>query len=251
MVLEIILGREILLKFLPQTEREIRRSPIYRQIKLDVWAQDMQDAIHDTEVQKTNTKNLPRRSRHYQSLIDSKLLQPGEVDFNTLNDIYIIIISPFDLFGLKRYRYTFRMKCDEENELRLEDGAVRIFLNTRGENYEEVNPELTELLRYMEHTTEISGRDCKSGRIKKLQERVQCIKSDEEVGVKYMQAWEEREIERIEARAEGLAEGIRALIKVCMEFGVSQEDISGRLMEEFSLTEEETGNYLRKYWNKE
>ena len=99
-------------------------------------------------------------------MIDSKLLQPGEVDFNTLNDIYIIIISPFDLFGLKRYRYTFRMKCDEENELRLEDGAVRIFLNTRGENYEEVNPELTELLRYMEHTTEISGRDCKSGRIK-------------------------------------------------------------------------------------
>lgn len=78
MVLEIILGREILLKFLPQTEREIRRSPIYRQIKLDVWAQDMQDAIYDTEVQKTNTKNLPRRSRHYQSLIDSKLLQRSE-----------------------------------------------------------------------------------------------------------------------------------------------------------------------------
>ena len=66
-----------------------------------------------------------------------------------------------------------------------------------------------------------------------------------------MQAWEEREIERREARAEGLAEGIRALIKVCREFGVSQEDTSGRLMEEFSLTEEETGNYLRKYWNKE
>ena len=58
------------------------------------------------------------------------------------------------------------MKCDEENELRLEDGAVRIFFEYPRENYEEVNPELTELLRYMEHTTEISGRDCKSGRIK-------------------------------------------------------------------------------------
>ena len=28
-------------------------------------------------------------------------------------DVYIIFIAPFDLFGEKKYMYTFRMTCDE------------------------------------------------------------------------------------------------------------------------------------------
>ena len=34
--------------------------------------------LYDTEVQGTNTKNLPKRSRYYESIIDAKLLKPGE-----------------------------------------------------------------------------------------------------------------------------------------------------------------------------
>lgn len=98
-LLEIILGKEILLKYLPETERETRTSPIHRFIKLDVWAMDEEDTVYDAEVQQKNTQNLPKRSRYYQGMIDSKLLKPGVVDFNELNDIFIIIITPFDLFG--------------------------------------------------------------------------------------------------------------------------------------------------------
>lgn len=65
-VLEIILGREIVLKFLPQVEKEARISPLYRYIRLDVWGQDMEDNVYDTEVQQRNTGNLPKRSRYYQ-----------------------------------------------------------------------------------------------------------------------------------------------------------------------------------------
>ena len=49
MVLEIILGREIILKYPPQTEKEQRKSPLLRYIRLDVWAMDTDDTVYDTE----------------------------------------------------------------------------------------------------------------------------------------------------------------------------------------------------------
>ena len=99
---------------------------------MDVWAKDTDEVVYDTEVQGTNTKNLPKRSRYYESIIDAKLLKPGERDFNKMNDIYIILIAPFDLFGKRKYMYTFEMTCKEDPSVSLEDGATRIFLNTMG-----------------------------------------------------------------------------------------------------------------------
>ena len=40
-----------------------------------------------------------------------------------------------------------------------------------------------------------------------MQERIRQIKSSEEIGVKYMQEWEEKIIEKEKAREEGLEEG--------------------------------------------
>lgn len=46
-----------------------------------------------------------------------------------------------------------------------------------------------------------------SPRIQKLQEKVAAIKSSEEMGVKYMRAWEEKVFERQEGFEEGLEQG--------------------------------------------
>ena len=165
-MLDIILGREVVLKLLPHTEKEQRTHPLNRYVRLDVWAMDEEERIYNTEVQKEDTGNLPKRSRFYQALIDSNLLKPGEVGFQRLNPVYIILICPFDLFGYGwLYRYTFQMQCKEVPELSLQDDAVRIFLNTRGQHTEGVPQELIELLRYMEHTTEEVSASCTSERI--------------------------------------------------------------------------------------
>ena len=206
-ILEIILGKDIMLKHLPQSEKEMRTTPFNRFIKLDVWAWDVEDTVYNTEVQKENTNNLPKRSRYYQSIIDSKLLPPGEINFNKLNSAYIILITSFDLFGEGRYCYTFEQICRESRNLCLNDGATRIFLNTHGIDRTGVSDELVELLHYMEHTTEKVSRQCKSDKIHQIQERIHQIKSSEEIGVKYMQEWEEKIIEKQKARQEGLEEG--------------------------------------------
>jgi predicted transposase/invertase (TIGR01784 family) len=229
LMLNIILGKEIILKHLPQVEKEERKSPLYRYVRLDVWAQDENDTIYDAEVQKENTRNLPRRSRYYQGMIDSKLLEPGEIDFNHLNDLFIIMITPFDLFGENKYCYTFRMKCDEVSNMNLEDGAVRIFLNTHGQNKDEVSLELIELLHFIEYTNDDGETECKSQQLRKLQKRVKDIQNSAEVGVKYMQAWEERIMEQNQARAEGKQEAIIELIKKKQAKGKSIEQIADAL----------------------
>ena len=66
-----------------------------------------------------------------------------------------------------------------------------ILLNTRGKHPELVSPELIELFKYMERSTdEVSGK-CKSKRIQEMHRRVCQIKASEKTEVKYMQTWEE------------------------------------------------------------
>lgn len=232
-ILSIILGEDISIKGRPQSEHESRTSPLKRQVRLDVWAEDETDAVYNVEAQKENTKNLPHRSRFYQALIDSKLLDPGEVDFSNMKDCYSIIIAPFDLFGRGLYQYTFQMTCAETDQL-LEDGATRIFLNTHGKNSEDISPELKELLYYMEHTTEEIS--CSTSRLQEIKNHVNIVKSSEEIGVKYMQEWEEKILEKRKARAEGRAEGetfrLIQLIKKKIQKSKSFIQIADELEEE-------------------
>ena len=232
-ILSIILGEDISIKGRPQSEHENRTSPLKRQVRLDVWAEDETDAVYNIEAQKENTKNLPHRSRFYQALIDSKLLDPGEVDFSNMKDCYSIIIAPFDLFGRRLNQYTFQMTCAETGQP-LEDGATRIFLNTHGKNSEDISPELKELLYYMEHTTEEIS--CSTSRLQQIKNHVNIVKSSEEIGVKYMQEWEEKILEKRKARAEGRAEGetfrLIQLIKKKIQKSKSFIQIADELEEE-------------------
>ena len=228
-ILSIILGEDISIKGRPQSEHENRTSPLKRQVRLDVWAEDETDAVYNIEAQKENTKNLPHRSRFYQALIDSKLLDPGEVDFSNMKDCYSIIIAPFDLFGRGLYQYTFQMTCAETGQP-LEDGATRIFLNTHGKNSEDISPELKELLYYMEHTTEEIS--CSTSRLQEIKNHVNIVKSSEEIGVKYMQEWEEKILEKRKARAEGETFRLIQLIKKKIQKSKSFIQIADELEEE-------------------
>ncbi len=204
-LLEIILGQDLVLKHLPQTEKELRTSPLNRMARVDVWGMDeRRDCLQ---------RGIPEKE-HRKPAQEEPVL-PGHVrqrtagsrggGLNRLSDLYIILIAPFDLFGKGLCRYTFRMRCDESRDLELGDGAVRIFLNTRGTDREGISGELAELLEYIEHTNE--KRRVKSPRIEKLKNNVEKIKQSGEVSVRYMQAWEEKIYDRMEGREEGIAIG--------------------------------------------
>lgn len=248
-ILEILLGEEIHLLDSVQTEKEFRTSPLLRSIRVDVYSLDEEKTIYNTEAQKENKGNLPRRSRFYQALIDSSLLEPGVTNFNVLNNMILIMIAPFDLFGHGKYKYTFRMKCDEVEGLELEDGVTRIFYNTRGTNEEEVTPELVELLHYIEHTTNQMDKEFECTKIQEIQKRINQMKLSEEMGVRYMQLWEEKAYEREEALEEGRKEaelsGIKAMIASLRECGIDDGTICSKLMVHYHLTKEQAEEKLK------
>ena len=99
------------------------------------------------------------------------------------------------------------MKCEEVPELQLDDGATRIFLNTHGKHPELVNEELIELLKYIEKTTDETAEHCNSEKVQKLHQKICQLKANKQVEAKFMQAWEEKVLERQEAYAEGKQEG--------------------------------------------
>jgi len=211
--LQIILNNpELRLMTKPHTEKELRTAPWLRSIRLDVFSLDEDKNIYDTEMQGEYRNDLIKRSRYYQALIDSSLLEPGSMDFNLLNNTCIILITPFDLFGLGKYCYTFVPHCNETPELCLEDGTVRIFLNTKGKNDSEVSKELADFLHYIECTDDEFAEGTKSERIRKIHGCVKKIKSSEEMGVKYMQAWEEKIIDQQKGREEGMIEAKAEMI---------------------------------------
>ena len=207
-VLEIIFGKEISLRDPRQTEKEIRVSPLIRSVRMDVFAMDEDKSIYNTEMQAVRKNDLAHRSRYYQSLIDTSLLAPGIPNYNVLNQSFIVIIMTFDLFGYGKYIYTFDYRCQEVPECALGDGTKKIFLNTKGKNDDEVSKELTEFLHYIEDSTDVTANAAKSERVKRVHERVRKVKLNEEIGGKYMQAWEEKYYERQAGREEGRLEGI-------------------------------------------
>lgn len=206
--LSIIFGREIPLLSRAETEKELRVSPSVRSIRMDVFSMDEEKTIYNTEMQKKKQTDLAKRSRYYQSMIDTSLLKLGVPDYNDLNQSYVIMVTPFDLFGYGRYIYTFQAACREEPGCILQDGAFRIFLNTRGTNDDEISPELVSFLHYLENTTDTAADSSDSERIRRIHRRVRDVKQNEKVGVKYMQAWEERYYDKKEAREEGREEGL-------------------------------------------
>lgn len=235
--LSIIFGKEIPPLNQTESEKELRISPTIRSIRMDVISIDEEDTVYNSEMNPERKTDLAKRSRYYQALLDTNLLEPGIPNYNLLNQSYIILITCFDLFGLGKYQYTFEPKCKEVPDLKLEDGATRIFLNTRGKNDGEVSKELVDFLHYLEDTTDERAAASGSERIQRIHERVRKVKLNEEMGVKYMQAWEEKYYERQDGREEGKYLTLIAMIQKKLQKGKSLERIADELEEDISVIE--------------
>lgn len=207
-VLSIIFSRDIPVLGVNESEKEIRLSTLIRSIRMDIFSIDEDDVVYNTEMQAQRRTDLARRSRYYQALMDTSLLDPGITDYNLLNTSYIIVIMTFDYFGYGKYLYTFEPRCLEVPECPLEDGATRIFLNTEGKNDTEVSKELIDFLNYIKNSTDETAAASGSERIHRIHNRVCKVRTSEEVGVRYMYAWEEKYLDRQEGREDHLREQI-------------------------------------------
>ena len=232
-----------------ETQKNIDQDVDARSVRLDVYLSDDKARVYSIEMQMTDTKELPRRSRYYQAMIDLQLLDKG-IMYRHLNDTYIIFICPFDLYGKGRHMYTFAGGCKEDSEVNIADGATRIFLNARG-TMDDVSSSLRAFLDY------VVGKCGDDPFVQELEEAVTEAKKNREWRHEYMTLLI-RDQDNIEkGREEGLKEGVELgrehereqgislLISSLSDFGISPGEILKKVQEKYNLTGEE----VKKYFN--
>lgn len=242
-VLSIILDEPDLKLKEVKAEQVVLNQSGKRAIRLDAWALDVQDRCFDMEMQNdTASDDIRKRSRFYQSMIDTPLLKSGkETRYKNLPSTVIIFITRDDIFGKDLAMYTFREHCEEVSELSLDDGTSKLFLNMTSKNG---RPELVSLLQYMKDTTlDNAGIIVKDERILNLDRIVQNVKQSEE--------WEAVKMNILEiglqqGRELGIEQGmerISQLTKLLLDAGRIEElersthdaDYRERLFREFNI----------------
>jgi predicted transposase/invertase (TIGR01784 family) len=199
-----------------------------RSIRLDVYASDEAGYEYNLEMQNENEGNLPKRSRFHQAEMDVMSIKPGE-DFDRLPPGYVIFICSFDPFGQGLYRYTFQNMC-QETPFPLEDGAIKIFLSTKGKNEDDVPEGLKNFLHYVENSTDSYVASVQDKTISKLHESIRQIKKSREWEGRYVRFEELLRKSERKGREEGLEKGraeaqtqLFALIDCMTQAGESAE----------------------------
>ena len=194
-LLELILNLKIRGINYPEREKTVEACIDGKGIRLDVYVEDDKKRSFDVEMQLTDSDNLAKRIRYYQGLIDIDKLKRGQ-HYSALGESFIIFVCTFDRFKLGRYIYTFQERCTENPNLLLNDGATKVFLNTKG-TVGDVPPDLKAFLDYVDCGV-VSGKF-----VKKLDAAVKSIKRNEKVRHDFMTL----QMALLEERMEGELQG--------------------------------------------
>ena len=237
-----------------ETEKQIPGMDLNKRgVRLDVYLteEDMKAGkdilrLFDIEPNNYYEPDLPRRSRFYQSLIDSQLL-PTDTPFRKLPDIFMIWILPYDPFGDDRMIYTVKNMVVENNQIVYNDGSTKLFLYTKGTKGG--SKELKDLLTYMEHTTFANAVDSD---LKEIQEIVDNVKADSRERERFMTLQEMIYYEKRDSREAGyqagLIEGIKGVITAYKSLNATYDQAKAAIINQFDLTEEKADEYIHLYW---
>lgn len=159
-------------------EETIQMTAKSKGIRLDIYVEDDNNTVFNLEMQTTTYKELPKRSRYYQGIIDLNMIEKGE-SYDILKESYVIFICTFDFFEKGRSVYEFENVCLEDSEIKLNDGTHKIFLNTKGDK-SDINKELKSLLEYFD------GSEPESELTRKIDRKVIAARKNERWRREYM-----------------------------------------------------------------
>ncbi len=185
-----------------------------RGIRLDIYAVDENEKVYDIEMQTRLDRNLPKRARYYQGMIDLDHLDRGN-DFDELNETYVIFICLDDLFGNNLSIYHFENMCHENPEILLRDGAHKIFVNAKGDttNYPTAFRCFCRYLITHQAEDELTMQ---------IEQEVQEARDNRKWKREYMSmnCWE------ADIRAEGKAEELAMIVATLLRKGKTPEEIA-------------------------
>ena len=223
--------------------------PIYneegqRAVRLDTYALEVVDRQFNTEMQNdTAHDDIMKRSRYYQSLMDSHILKAGPKRYKDMRDTVIIFITQKDIFGKDIAEYVCRPEFESHSDIAVSDGTKRIFFNMESLNGRE---ELVSLLQYMKKT------DINNPYVTSRDERI--LKLDRIVNeVRQSTEWEENSMSiYVRSREEGRQEIIMRIINniVNRSDETDVDQIADQLQVIMKIDHQTAKSYVETYNNK-
>lgn len=113
---------------------------------LDVLAEDHVGKLYNIEVQVRNEDDYQKRSRFYQSGIDTGFLEKGR-HYKDLPEVYLIFITAFDLFGDGLVSYEVQRVLKSSGRV-VDNGVHELYFNAKATD----DTEVSRLLQYFMHT---------------------------------------------------------------------------------------------------
>ena len=201
-LVEMITGRRISTVLYAEGQRSIKKTRDGKGVRLDVYFEDEENVAYDIEMQVTS-RNLSKRVRYYQGLMDLDVLNPGD-EYDKLKESYIIFICTFDEFKEGRHKYSFENICIEDPSIKLNDGTHKIFLCAGGE-MDDCSEKMKDFLDY------VAGKNTTGELTNRLREEVERVKKSDRWRAEYMLLelnYREKYKEGLEdGRKEGLEQG--------------------------------------------
>ena len=219
----------------PELQKSIKTDVDAKSIRLDVYVKDKKGTVYNIEMQTTDTKDLPKRTRYYQGVLDLQLIDKGQT-YNMLKPSYIIFICSFDVFKKGRHIYTFENICKEDKNISLGDETTKIFLNTDS-IMNDVSEELRVFLDY------VAGKKSDDSYIKKLDEAVKKARLTKEWRHEFMTLSMRDRVNREEGKKEGKIYGA---ISVYRDLKLSDNEILKNIQIKYELSEDEALKYLHE-----
>ena len=199
-VLELLLEIKIDHLEYPVAERTFQENIDSKSVRFDVYTQD-DNRIFDLEIQTTNKRNLPKRARYYQSIIDVENLYKG-LNYTKLKDSYVIFLCLKDTFNKGLPVYFFENICRQNKNIRLNDRTFKVFFNASSCD-KLLNEEQKNFFKFLK------GQTANDDLTKKLEEKVLFAKKNSTWRHQFM-TWQQTIDEEVEiAREEAYQDAYR------------------------------------------
>ena len=229
----------------PEEQKVIDIAKDSKSVRLGVYLKDEKGTVYNIEIQTTNSRNIPKRTRFYQGMIDLNAIEKG-ADYSELPQSFVIFICTFDVFGESRWKYTFENICRENMNLSLQDGTTKIFFNTTGTKGN-LNKQAVNVLKFIEDNT------IEDDFTKRLAQEVQKIKENKEWKVEYMTLLMREREKYQEGMAEGEARGrtkgkAYGIMEFAIDLGYTKEEILAVLQKKLNIDRGQAEEYLKEYY---
>ena len=159
----------------------------YKRIIYDVHAVDDKGVHYNIEIQKARDGASIKRARFHSSMMDTKLLEKGETNWNKLPEQYVIFFTEKDIFKKDLPIYHIEsviLEMDKDN--RFNDGRHIIYVNCE---YLKKHPEPVNELDKLIH--DMQCEDVNKIYSKEIKDRMAYLKNPESEGFSKMSEWSE------------------------------------------------------------